>query len=167
MDENEIEKVDAVLAEHAKDSSSLIPILEEVNEEFNYLPEQILRYVSQELDVPLAQVYNVATFYTAFSLTPRGEHTIKVCMGTACHVRGAPKVLDEIRRHLNIEPGETTKDGMFTLETVNCLGTCALGPVVVLDEEYHMLKPGSFGELLEDFLSGNAEPIPPPTEVKE
>ncbi len=166
LGEEEIEKLEGIISGFEKDQSSLVPVLEAINEDYNYLPESSLRFVSQELDVPLSQVYNVATFFTAFSLTPRGKHTIKVCLGTACHVRGAPRVLDDITRELGIEPGQTTEDGEFTLETVNCLGTCALGPVVVIDDEYHMVKPGSFLKLLEDFKSGNAVPIEPP-EVKE
>ncbi|MCK5773865.1 MAG: NAD(P)H-dependent oxidoreductase subunit E [Thermoplasmata archaeon] len=162
MREDDIRKVEEVLSRHSSDSSSLVPVLEDLNEEFNHLPEMVLRCVSQLMEVPLSQVYNVATFFTAFTLTPRGKHTIKVCLGTACHVRGAPRVLDEVKLQLGIEPGETTEDGMFTLETVNCLGTCALGPVVVLDEEYHMVTPGKFGDLIENFKTGVAEPIPKP-----
>jgi NADH-quinone oxidoreductase subunit E len=167
MNEDEVRKVDEVLESHPGDPSSLVPVLEDLNEDFNYLPEMVLRYVSQSLEVPLSQVYNVATFFTAFTLKPRGKHTIKVCLGTACHVRGAPRVLDEIKMELGIEPGETTGDGLFTLETVNCLGTCALGPVVVLDDEYHMVTPGKFSVLLEDFKKGAAKPIPRPEGVKE
>lgn len=167
MNSEDIEKVDDVISNHSRDGSSLVPILEDLNEEFNYLPEMVLRYVSQLLEVPLSQVYNVATFFTAFTLTPRGKHTIKVCLGTACHVRGAPRVLDEIKLSLGIEPGETTKDGLFTLETVNCLGTCALGPVVVFDDEYHMVAPGKFENLIEDFKQGRTTPIPEPTGVKK
>ena len=95
-------------------------------------------------------------------MKPRGKHTIKVCQGTAGHLRGAPRVLDEIIRELKVEPGDTTADGEFTLETVNCLGTCALGPVVVIDEEYHMVKPGQFMDLMEDFKKGNTSPLDPP-----
>lgn len=166
MDSADIEKLEKILSDHPRDQSSLVPVLEAVNEEYNYLPADAIRFVSQELDVPLSRTYNVATFFTAFSLTPRGKHTIKVCLGTACHVRGAPRILDEITRELEIEPGQTTEDGEFTLETVNCLGTCALGPVVVIDGDYHMVRPGSFSKLLEDFKAGRAEPIDPP-EVKE
>ena len=122
-----------------------------INEEYHYLPKNVLNYVSQELKIPFSQVYQVATFYTAFSLKPRGKHTIKVCMGTACHVRGSPRILDEIKRHLKIESGETTEDSLFTLETVNCLGACAIGPVVVIDDKYYMVKPGEFAGILKKF----------------
>ena len=148
LDENTLKKVDEVINKHGKKTDSLIPIMQSINEEYKYLPENILRYISQELDVPLSQVYHVATFYTSFSLKPRGKHTIKVCMGTACHVRGSPKVLDEIKRYLKIEPGETTKDGLFTLQTVNCLGACALGPVVVIDDDYYPVSSSKVNELL-------------------
>jgi NADH-quinone oxidoreductase subunit E len=122
--------------------------MQAINEQYNHLPKNILCYVSQELEVPLSQVYHVATFYTSFSLKPRGKHIIKVCMGTACHVRGSPRVLDAIKRYLKIEPGETTGDHVFTLETVNCLGACALGPVVVVDDNYYPVSSSKVEDLL-------------------
>ncbi len=148
LDDKDIKKVNEIIEKNGRESDSLIPILQSINEDYSYLPKNILRYVSQELNVPFSQIYQVATFYTAFSLKPRGKHTIKVCMGTACHVRGSPRILDEIKRYLKIEPGETTKDGLFTLETVNCLGACAIGPVVVIDDKYYMVKPGEFEKIL-------------------
>ena len=116
--------------------ASLISVLEEIQARYRYLPREAMILVSERLGVPLSQVYSVATFYNAFSLVPRGKHTICVCTGTACHVRGAVQVLDRLQTKLGIGPGETTRDREFTLETVNCLGCCALGPVVVLDDEY-------------------------------
>lgn len=115
---------------------SLISVLEEVQGRYRYLPREAMILVSERFGMPLSQVYSVATFYHAFSLVPRGRHTICVCTGTACHVRGAVQVLDRLETILGIGPGETTRDRQFTLETVNCLGCCALGPVVVLDGEY-------------------------------
>ncbi|MCP2598368.1 NAD(P)H-dependent oxidoreductase subunit E [Candidatus Aminicenantes bacterium AC-335-L06] len=112
-------------------------MLQDVNEEFRYLPEDILKFISIKFGIPLSEIYNMATFYKAFSLKPRGKHVISVCLGTACHVRGAPRILEEIKRILNIKEGETTEDRLFTLETVNCLGACALGPIVVVDNKYH------------------------------
>lgn len=126
----------------------LISVLQDVNKEYNYLPAHILKYIAERLEVPLSQVYHAATFYTAFSLTPRGKHIIKVCLGTACHVRGSPRILEEFERKLGIKAGETTKDGLFTLETVNCLGACALGPVVVVDGEYQTLSPAKVGKMI-------------------
>ena len=117
-------------------TSSLISALEEIQGRYRYLPKEAMILVSERMGVPLSQVYSVATFYNAFSLVPRGKHTICVCTGTACHVRGAAQVLNRLETKLGIGPGETTHDRQFTLETVNCLGCCALGPVVVLDDEY-------------------------------
>ncbi len=116
--------------------TSIISALEEIQGRYRYLPQEALILVSERLGVPLSQVYSVATFYHAFSLVPRGKHTIRVCTGTACHVRGAVQVLNRLETRLGVESGETTRDRQFTLETVNCLGCCALGPVVVVDEEY-------------------------------
>jgi len=120
-----------------KSSFDLIEVLQDIQAKYNYLPEDVLRKVSQELEVPLIEVFRVANFYKAFTLKPRGKHLVTICMGTACHVRGAPKFVDEVLGYLKIKPGETTPDGVFTVETVNCLGACALGPVVVMDGKYH------------------------------
>jgi NADH:ubiquinone oxidoreductase subunit E len=135
--DEDLEKLDDILKKYEGEPGALIPVLQDVNQEYNYLPKYALKYVSEKLDVPLSQVYHVATFYTAFSLVPQGEHLIKVCQGTACHVRGTTRVLDEIERVLNIKPNETTPDLKYSLKTVNCLGACALGPVMVLDGDYH------------------------------
>lgn len=115
----------------------LISILEDIQEHYNYLPADAIKEVAKQLKLSLVDVYGVATFFHAFSLKPRGKHLVTVCLGTACHVRGGPKIATEIERLLNIKSGETTKDNEFTLETVNCLGACALGPIVVVDGEYH------------------------------
>lgn len=117
--------------------SCLIQILHETQREYRYLPEQALRNISALTGIPLTDIYGVATFFKAFSLEPKGKHMITCCMGTACHVRNSQGVLDELRRTLKIEPGGTTPDMLFSLETVNCLGACALGPVVVIDGKYH------------------------------
>jgi NADH:ubiquinone oxidoreductase subunit E/NAD-dependent dihydropyrimidine dehydrogenase PreA subunit len=129
--------VDSVCEKHRHERAPLITVLQVVNHDLGYLPAEVLRYVSRKIHIPLVRVYHVATFYKALSLTPRGQHVLRVCVGTACHVRGAPRVLEALRGHLEIKPGETTPDGRFTLETVNCLGTCALSPVVMLDTKYH------------------------------
>jgi NADH:ubiquinone oxidoreductase subunit E len=145
---NDLKTVDEIIKTSGKTPDSLIPVMQAINQHYHYLPKNILSYVAQELEVPLSQAYHVATFYTSFSLKPRGKHLIKVCMGTACHVRGSPRVLDAIKRYLKIEPGETTEDNVFTLETVNCLGACALGPVVVIDDTYYPVSSSK----VEDFL---------------
>ncbi len=120
----------------AQDDASLIAVLEAIQAKYRYLPFEALVLASERLGVPLSQAYSVATFYHAFSLRPKGKHCLHVCMGTACHVRGSPQVLDRLQTRLGIESGGTTHDQMFTLETVNCLGACALGPIVVTDGEY-------------------------------
>jgi len=129
--------VERIVESYGRSRDSLISILQDVQTEYHYLPEESLREVARMLDLPLIQVYGVATFFKAFSLEPRGKHLVHVCLGTACHVRGANSVLDEVKRQLRVEPGETTEDMQYTLETVNCLGACALGPIVVVDGEYH------------------------------
>jgi NADH-quinone oxidoreductase subunit E len=130
-------KVQSIIDKHRSLRKNLIAILLDVQESFNYLPPDALRQVAKGLNMPLIDVVGVATFYRAFSLKPRGKHTCLVCLGTACHVRGGPKILEELERKLDVPAGETTKDGQFTLETVACLGCCAIGPVVVIDGEYH------------------------------
>jgi len=110
--------------------------LQDIQAEYRYLPEDALMEVSHSLEIPLSQVYSVATFFRAFSLEPTGRHLIDVCLGTACHVRGAVRILERLERELGIKHGETTKDLDFTLETVNCVGACALGPIVIADGEY-------------------------------
>jgi NADH:ubiquinone oxidoreductase subunit E/NAD-dependent dihydropyrimidine dehydrogenase PreA subunit len=145
------ERIDAIIASYGAEEENLIQILQDVNLAYKYLPENILRYVSMKTMVPLSRIYHVATFYSAFSLQPRGAHTVKVCMGTACHTRGAAQILEELERQLGISAGNTTEDLMFTLETVNCLGCCALAPVVVIDEDYHSTTPGKVEGLLNKY----------------
>jgi NADH-quinone oxidoreductase subunit E len=115
---------------------SLISLLSEIQDRYHYLPRSSLVLLSETLNVPLSQIYSVATFYNAFSLKPRGAHLVRVCMGTACHVRGAPHILNRLESKLNIHAGGTTRDRNVTLETVNCLGACALGPIAVVDGNY-------------------------------
>lgn len=120
-----------------KHGRMLLPILQEIQERYNYLPEEILKEVAEQLNMSLTDVYSIATFYRAFSFKPKGKHVLTVCLGTACHVRGGGRIVDALSRELGIESGNTTKDNKFTLETVNCLGCCALGPVVVVDGKYN------------------------------
>jgi len=130
------EKVDSLIDSYADKKEQLISLLQDIQAEFNYLPRDVLVRVSQKLDIPLGQVFSVATFFRAFSLKPRGRHLVTVCLGTACHVRGGQRLVDKMERDYGIKPGETTEDMRFTLETVNCLGCCALGPVAVVDGKY-------------------------------
>jgi len=120
----------------SREGTPLISLLTEIQERYHYLPRSALQLLSATLDIPLTQIYSVATFYNAFTLTPRGQHLVRICMGTACHVRGAASVLNRFESRLNICAGETTRDRNVTLETVNCLGACALGPVAVVDGAY-------------------------------
>ncbi|MBM4338329.1 MAG: NAD(P)H-dependent oxidoreductase subunit E [Deltaproteobacteria bacterium] len=130
-------KIDEIINKHQSEASSLIQILLEIQREHHWLPKEALEKVSEKLNVPLSRIQHIVTFYKAFSLVPRGRHEIHVCMGTACHVRGAPRLLDTVQDMIGIKPGETDKDLKFSLETVNCLGCCALGPVMELDGKYH------------------------------
>ncbi len=138
---------------------SLMGLLEEVQGRYRYLPQDALILISERMGVPLSQTYGVATFYNAFSLKPKGKHVISVCLGTACVVRGARKVLERIRDRLGIQPGETTEDGEFTLETVNCLGACALGPVTVVDGTYSGQMNSSKADALLREVMGEGEPV--------
>jgi NADH-quinone oxidoreductase subunit E len=131
-----IDEIAEIIDAEAQADGSLITVLENIQARYRYLPPEALILASERLGVPLSQTYSVATFYNAFSLTPKGQHCLNVCMGTACHVRGSPQVLDRLQTKLGINAGGTTRDRQFTLETVNCLGACALGPIVVTDGEY-------------------------------
>jgi NADH-quinone oxidoreductase subunit E len=131
-----IDDARVILAGHTNGESSLLAMLEEVQGRHRYLPRDVLILISERLDIPLSQVYSVATFYSAFSLEPKGRHRYQVCTGTACHVRGAMQVLDRLETRLGIQAGQTSADLEYTLQTVNCLGACALGPIVVADGEY-------------------------------
>ena len=128
--------LDGILAENRGQADMLIQVLLGIQKEYGWLPREGIFKVARELNVPLARVYHVATFYKVFSLTPRGRHLVTVCLGTACHVHGAPKLLERVQQLLGIEHGGTTDDLRFSLEAVNCLGCCALGPVMVVDGRY-------------------------------
>lgn len=145
-------KVSTVLKKYNNDSSLLVDILQDVQAETGYLPKDVLEEVGKGLGVPVSRVYSVATFFKAFSLKPRGRYLINVCMGTACHVRGAGKVVEQIEKELGIKRGETTPDLKFTLETVNCVGACALGPIVVVGEDYHgEMTPEAVSSVLKNY----------------
>ncbi len=133
----DLELIPPLCREHRAAGGSLVMLLQETQKRYGYLPREALRAISREMNIPLARLYGLATFYRSFSLTPRGRHEITVCTGTACHVRGAATILEHLQRRLQVPPGGTTANNEFTLITVNCLGACALGPVVVLDGKYH------------------------------
>ena len=138
MTENvsEHSKVDKIIEGYSREKSALIAVLQEIENSYGYLPAWTLRQVSEKLEVPLIQVYGVASFYDAFHLTPRGKHLIRVCLGTACYLRGSTRVLEALERELGIKDGETTPDLEFSIQSVRCLGACALAPVMIIDERY-------------------------------
>jgi NADH:ubiquinone oxidoreductase subunit E len=136
LNPGEIQQIEAILLEYRDKKGALMPVLQAINNTYNYFPGELLKYMARELKIPLSLVYNVATFYRAFSLKKRGRYVIRVCQGTACHVRGATRVLEEFERVLGIPVGDNTNDLLFTLETVNCVGACALAPVIMVGNEY-------------------------------
>lgn len=147
--EKELEKV---LAQYRETKGALIPVLQAAQEIYGYLPKEAMVKISQELKIPLSKVYGVATFYAQFHLEPRGKYIIRVCQGTACHVRGGAKILEKLQELLNIKAGETTEDLRFTLEPVACLGACALAPAMMINEDtYGKLTPDSLAEILEQY----------------
>lgn len=148
----------SILEGRRSQPQQLVEVLQDVQESFGYIPEDAMRTVSKDLGVPLMEVYRVANFYKAFSLKPRGKHLITICTGTACHVRGSHLLLDQVNGQLGLEPGATTEDGFFTLERVNCLGACALGPVVVHNGNYHHHKtPNKLRKLIDSVRTTSKE----------
>jgi len=138
------------------EEGDLIPLLQRIQEKFRYIPEEAIKQMSRFLRISENQIFGVASFYSQFKFVEPGKYTIKVCMGTACHVRGSQSILDEFKRWLHIEPGQTTDDKLFTLETVNCLGACALGPIVVFDRDYHgLMKIKEVEGLIQKYRSEN------------
>jgi len=148
----EMDRVDQIIDKHHGEQSALLQIMLEIQSENNWLPKEVLARVSKRLQVPITRIQHIATFYKAFSLVPKGRHKIHICMGTACHVRGATRVLEKVEELTGIQPGETDLDLNFSLETVNCLGCCALGPVMEVDGKvYGKMSPVKTGEALEAY----------------
>ena len=148
----DIAKVDQIIDKHNSEASSLIQVLLEIQSENRWLPRQALERISDRLAIPLSRIQHIATFYKAFSLVPKGRHEIHICMGTACHVRGAQNVLNAVEDYVGIKPGETDLDLKFSLETVNCLGCCALGPVMEVNGQIHgNLAPADTEEALKKY----------------
>ncbi len=153
------QRVDAVIANHRSKPGALIPVLEEIQSVTGYLPEPVLRRVAAGLGLPLAQVFGVVTFYSFFTMKPRGRHQVRVCLGTACHVRGAQRNLDEVQQRLHVRPGECTPDREFSLEVVRCLGACGLAPVMVVDEDTHrQVKTAELPNILKSYRNGSDAP---------
>jgi NADH-quinone oxidoreductase subunit E len=146
------DKLQTIIGNYTQGNTSLIGLLQDMSTEYGYIPEDKLEIISDQTGVALSRLYSLCTFYASLRLEPMGEHYCAVCVGTACHVRGAPQVVEEIERNLGIKAGETTEDGKFTLETVNCLGACALGPLVVIDGEYHgKMDPRKISRILKQY----------------
>jgi NADH-quinone oxidoreductase subunit E/NADP-reducing hydrogenase subunit HndA len=146
------EKLQEVIEEYKTKKGALIPVLQKAQEIFGYLPIEVQKFIAEGMNVSLQEVYGVATFYAQFSLTPKGEHKIGLCMGTACYVKGAKAILEKIKEELGIEVGQTSEDRKFTLEATRCLGACGLAPVMMIDEEvYGRLTPDSIPEILKKY----------------
>lgn len=144
-----------IIEEYRDVPGALVPVLQRISDTFNYLPEPVIRYTAKVMDRPVSELYRLATFYNAFSLEPRGEIIIKVCLGTACYVKGGEKILDAVRRKLKLQNGNTTKDLRFTVEIVSCIGCCGQSPVISVNGDiYGYLKPGMIGDILERYAAG-------------
>ncbi|MBN2317575.1 MAG: NAD(P)H-dependent oxidoreductase subunit E [Acidobacteria bacterium] len=148
----ENDQIDKIIEKHQSDASSLIQILLEIQRENRWLPKDAIERVGERLEVPLSRIQHIVTFYKAFNLLPKGRHEIHICTGTACHVRGAPRLLDSVQDLTGIKPGETDMDMKFSLETVGCVGCCALGPVMVIDGKYHgKMGPSKSEDVLKNY----------------
>ncbi len=159
MTEKEEALAKGLVEKHGQSRTAMMQILQKVNAELTYLPRSVIHYVSDVFSVPVSTLYRIGTFYTALSFVPRGRHTISVCTGTACHIKGAPKLVEELKRELQIGVGGTTKDRLFSLETLRCLGCCSLAPVVRVDERvYGEVKLSEISKIVKDVRSGSAEP---------
>ncbi|WP_343770669.1 NADH-quinone oxidoreductase subunit NuoE [Clostridium malenominatum] len=152
-----IKKVDEVIEEIKDVKGGLIPLLHGIQSIYGYLPEEILQYVSEELDIPMSEIYGVASFYHFFSLEPKGKHVIKVCMGTACYVKGGQTILNRISQDLKVAVGNTTEDGLFTLEATRCVGACGLAPVISVDDKvYSKVRLDDITEILNEYMEGES-----------
>jgi len=148
----QVAKLDSIIKKFKGKPGGLIPVLEEAQVALEFIPIAVQKRIASGLNLPLSRVYGVVTFYSFFTMTPRGKHTVRVCLGTACYVRGGKALTDALEKQFGIKQGETTADRMFTLESVRCLGACGLGPVVVVDEDVHgRLKPGKVKEVLSQY----------------
>lgn len=153
--EDQWKRIDEVIERYRDKPGAMIPVLEEVQGITGYLPEPVQRRVASGLGLPLSQVYGVVTFYSFFTMTPRGKHQVRVCLGTACHVRGSKRVLEELEHKLGIEPGECTEDREFSLDIVRCVGACGLAPVMVVDEDTHkQVKAAKLDQIMEKYQAG-------------
>lgn len=147
-----LSKLEHIINEHKNQQGALMPILHETQELFGFLPEEAQKRISEALDISMAEIYGVATFYSRFTLKPRGKHTIGVCLGTACYVKNAQGIIDKIKKQLNVEAGETTEDGLFTLEATRCIGCCGLAPVMTVGEDvYGKIVPEDVADIIKKY----------------
>lgn len=148
----QVNQLNEIIEKYKGKPGGLIPVLEEAQVALEYLPISVQKKIAEGLNLPLSRVYGVVTFYSFFTMTPRGKHTVRICLGTACYVRGGKALSDTLKKEFGIDEGETTPDRMFTLETVRCLGACGLGPVIVVDENVHgRVKPAKVKEVLSQY----------------
>ncbi len=158
--ETDLAAIDAIIDTHrgGNGKGTLIAILSDIQQQCSYLPREALERVADRLEVPFSQVFGVSTFYKKFSMTPRGKHSLKVCLGTACHVKGAGLLLERLKRDLGVEEGGTTPDGQFTLETVRCVGCCSIAPVVMVNETAHgRLKQEELPKVVAKYRKGKSK----------
>lgn len=151
--------IKSILKKYEKKRENLLAVLQDIQGESNYLPKEALKEMADEFSVPISDIFSLATYYKAFSLKPKGKYIVFVCMGTACHVRGSQRILQQLELKLGIKAGDTTPDGMFTIETVNCLGACALGPLLVVNNEFHGNMTANKIDKILDKYSGKKEEL--------
>jgi len=147
-----LNKLEHIINEHKNQQGALMPVLHETQELFGYLPEEAQKRISEALNISMAEIYGVATFYSRFTLKPRGKYTIGVCLGTACYVKDAQGIIDKIKKEIKVGAGETTEDGLFTLEATRCIGCCGLAPVMTIGEDvYGKIVPGDVTDILKKY----------------
>lgn len=156
-DDPRFEKLDEIIAKHKNQKGALIPVLHEAQRLFGYLPLHVQKRIADGMDIQLSEIYGVVTFYTQFSLNPKGKHVIQLCMGTACYVKGAGDVLDELKAELGITVGQCTPDGLFSLEACRCIGACGLAPVMMINDDVHgRLTPDSIKKIIKKYKKESA-----------
>jgi len=149
-----------IILRYNADTGMLIPMMQDIQSEHGYLPQDQLRILAKELNIPISQIYSVATFYSSFRLAPKGQHEITLCMGTVCYLKGAGKISEAICQEFNIQPGGTTEDRLFTLQAVNCVGACALAPVMIVDGKYYdAVSPDKALQIISDLASVNDDKV--------
>ena len=158
-----VERVHEIIDRYGADRTASLAVLQDIQREYNYLPREALELAAERLGLPLGEIYRMATFFRAFSLQPKGEYVCTVCLGTACHVRGGPRILETLERELNIKAGNTTADGKFSVEAVRCVGACALGPILLVNEEPHgYMTSDKATKLIAQLAAGEVEEVKAP-----